>query len=483
MKLEKLNISETLNDARKLLEQEKHISPALKAIIELLFTIISLFAGRLSKTSRNSSKPPSTDPNRDKKNKNKDTKNKPGGQLGRKGVNLEPIAEPDKIVLLTLDKRLLPPGTYKDVGFETRQVIELEISRIVIEYQAQILENEKGKRYVAEFPESISRPIQYGQSIKSHSVYLSQFQLLPYERVADYFGNELQIPISVGSLFNFNQEAFNKLEAFDFLAKEKLCSASLVHADETSINVNGKRLWLHTASNDLWTYFSPHEKRGTEAMDAIGILPQFQGVLVHDHWKPYYTYTDCRHALCNAHHVRELQWVIDNHSYEWPKKIQDLLLEINKAVHASEGAFLDKQQAAIYRELYKSFLASGILEMAPIDETTRSIDDGPLPKKKRGRKKKAKEMNLLVRLTDYENDVLRFMEDPVVPFTNNQGENDIRMTKVQQKISGCFRSMEGAKIFCRVRSYIITAQKHGVSPTEALRSLFNGELPQEFFSS
>ena len=147
MKLEKLNISETLNDARKLLEQEKHISPALKAIIELLFTIISLFAGRLSKTSRNSSKPPSTDPNRDKKNKNKDTKNKPGGQLGRKGVNLEPIAEPDKIVLLTLDKRLLPPGTYKDVGFETRQVIELEISRIVIEYQAQILENEKGKRY------------------------------------------------------------------------------------------------------------------------------------------------------------------------------------------------------------------------------------------------------------------------------------------------------------------------------------------------
>jgi len=452
----------------------------LKAVIELLFTIISLFAGRLSQTSRNSSKPPSTDPNSKKKNKNKGQKNKAGGQLGRKGVNLEPIAKPDKIISLKLDKRFLPPGTYKEVGFETRQVVELEISRIVIEYQAQILENAQGIRYVAEFPESVSRPIQYGQSVKSHSVYLSQFQLLPYERLADYFGNELKIPISVGSLFNFNQEAFNKLEAFDALAKEKLCSASLMHADETGINVNGKRLWLHTASNDLWTYFFPHEKRGNEAMDEIGILPKFQGVLVHDHWKPYYTYTGCSHALCNAHYVRELQWVIDNHSYEWPKKIQDLLLEINKTVHTSEGAFLEEPQAAIYRKRYRTILAIGIFEMPPIDEIPRSIDEGPLPKKKRGRKKKTKEMNLLGRLKDYEEDVLRFMAEPIVPFTNNQGENDIRMAKVQQKISGCFRSIEGAKIFCRVRSYIITAQKHGVSPTEALKSLFKGELPQAF---
>ena len=324
VKADKINITETVDSARKLLEEDQQISPALRAMFEMLLMIIGLLAGKLGLNSQNSSKPPSTDPNRKKNTGREKGTNKPGGQPGRVGTHLEKEDNPDTIIPIKLDKRHLPKGKYRDVGFESRQVIDIEISRIVTEYRAQILEDEQGKRYVASFPKGISRPIQYGQSIKAHTVYLSQFQLIPYERVADYFINEASIPISVGSLFNFNKEAYDLLEEFDALAKQKLIKATLAHADETGINVNGKRIWLHTVSNEEWTYFSPHQKRGNEAMNEIGILPHFSGRLIHDHWKPYYTYQQCQHALCNAHHLRELQWVIDNHeSYTWAKSMRD----------------------------------------------------------------------------------------------------------------------------------------------------------------
>lgn len=476
MKSDKVNITETVESARKLLETDKQISPALRAMFEMLLMIITLLAGKLGLNSQNSSKPPSTDPNRKKKAASNKGNNKPGGQPGRVGKNLELIDNPDTIIPIKLDKRRLPKGDYHEVGFESRQVIDIEISRIVTEYRAQILEDAEGKRYVASFPKGVSRPIQYGQSIKAHAVYLSQFQLIPYERVSDYFINEASIPISVGSLFNFNQEAYTLLEEFDAIAKQKLIQAALVHADETGINVNGKRIWLHNASNERWTYFYPHQKRGSEAMNEIGILPNFCGTLIHDHWKPYYTYQNCQHGLCNAHHIRELEWVIDNHAqYTWAKSMQDLLLEINEAVNKTEKNCLDEAMADSHRMRYRQIIQTGEIEMPlPVPEPNQS--------KKRGRVKKSKERNLLERLRDFETDVLRFMIVPYVPFTNNRGENDIRMTKVQQKISGCFKSMDGAKIFCRVRSYLLTAQKHGVTPTDALKTLFSGKLPDVFFA-
>lgn len=475
MTIDKINITETLEQAHKLLESDPQISPALKAMFEMLLMIISLLTGRLGLNSKNSSKPPSTDAKGKKKQRQKGDK-KPGGQFGRVGKNLEPVDNPDKIIPLKLDKRQLPPGDYQELAFEARQVIDIEISRVVTECRAQVLEDATGKRYVAPFPKGVSRPIQYGQSIKAHAVYLSQSQLIPYERSADYFINEASIPISVGSLFNFNQEAYDLLAPFDELAKQKLIQGHLLHADETGINVNGKRIWLHNASNEKWTYFYPHEKRGAEAMNEIGILPHFCGSLIHDHWKPYYTYPQCEHGLCNAHHVRELQWVIDNPGYVWAEVMQRLLLEVNDAVNKTENNCLDEATAGVWRERYRHVIHFGEMEM-PLPPWPPD----PLPK--RGREKKTKERNLLERLRDFEEDVLRFMVVSHVPFTNNQGENDIRMTKVQQKISGCFKSMEGAKIFCRVRSYLLTAQKHQVTHTQALRTLFDGKLPEEFFAT
>jgi len=200
-------------------------------------------------------------------------------------------------------------------------------------------------------------------------------------------------------------------------------------------------------------------------MDEINILPQFKGILCHDHWKAYYKY-NCKHALCNSHHLRELEWSAMEDKQKWAEKMIILLTKLNDKV-TSSGGQLSGQQSTYYHKRYKKLLEEGEKECPP-----------PNPKKKtRGRIKKSKSRNLLERLMNFRYDVLRFIDDAEVPFTNNQGENDLRMTKVQQKISGCFRSEEGAYIFCRIRAYLITCRKHGVGATEALEGLFLGKLP------
>lgn len=466
MTIDNINIDATLENAAKLIADDKELTPATKSLLEILVLIITLLANRLNLNSKNSSKPPSTDPNRKKSGKKKQG-NKAGGQNGHTGKTLEKVKNPDKVKVISVDRSKLPPGEYGEVGHEIRQVFDIEISRIVTEYQAQVLEDAKGKRFTAPFPKGVTKAVQYGEGIKAHSVYMSQFQLIPYERVRDYFSDQLGIPVSVGSIYNFNKEAFGLLEGFDNLVREKLNSSSLVHADETGINIKGKRHWLHCASNSLWTHLFPHQKRGTDAMKEIGILPTFSGILCHDHWKPYYKY-DCTHALCNAHHLRELTRAWEQDKQSWAKKLRELLEEINRAVNGAGGK-LASDESKKYRQRYREILKEGEKESPPPDESERNG--------KRGRLKRTKSRNLLERLQNFEEDVLRFVDNEIVPFTNNLGENDIRMTKVQQKISGCFRSEEGAQFFCRIRSYVSSCRKQDIRSTTALALLFKDELP------
>lgn len=466
MKVEGIDIQATIESTRKMLSEDNSVSPALKSAFELLLLIIGLLSNRLGLNSRNSSKPPSSDPNRPKKERTP-TGRKPGGQHGHTGTTLQKDPEPDHIEQISVDKTHLPTGKYKDVGYESRQVIDIDIARVVTEFRAQILEDANGQRYVAPFPEGVTRPVQYGLNVKAHAVFLSQYQLIPYNRIEEHFQDQVNIPISAGTICNFNQEAFEKLEAFEEIVRRKLIESYLCHADETGININSKRLWLHCVSNEWWTYFYPHEKRGFEAMVAMGVLPGFQQVLCHDHWKPYFKF-DCIHALCNAHHLRELQRAFEEEKQEWAKDLKALLLEINQAVDDAGGQ-LSSADSIKYRQKYQKLLQEGEKECPPPDESQKNG--------KRGRMKRSRARNLLERLIDYEAETLRFMDDKAVPFSNNQGENDIRMTKVQQKISGCFRTMKGALIFCRVRSYLSTCKKHGVPASEALILLFEGKLP------
>jgi transposase len=467
VKLQGLDIDKVVAELEAILASEKDVPVGMRKPIEALILVVKLLTQRVGLTSRNSSKPPSSDPNRPKSSRPKSNRTS-GGQPGRVGTTLKPVETPDEITVLKIDRRTLPRGSYTVVGCEKRQVFDLHITRHVIEYQAQILEDAQGRRFVATFPEGVQRPAQYGNGLKAHAVYLSQHQLLPYKRVQEYFSEQLQIPLSEGSLFNFNQEASERLTLFSHIASQKLAHGSLLHVDETGVNINGTRHWLHCASNALWTDFSIHAKRGVEAMNARGILPCFGGVLCHDHWKPYYRYTDCTHALCNAHHLRELVRAHEQDGQAWALDMKMLLEEINKATQAAGGC-LKAGEAQAYRLRYRALLAEADIECPPPDEKREPGQ--------RGKVKKSKARNLLERLRNFEADTLRFMDNPEVPFTNNQGENDIRMTKVQQKISGCFRSTEGAEIFCRVRSYLSTCRKHGVSSSQAMTLLFKGELP------
>ncbi len=466
MKLDNIDIEATVRKARILLEEEGELSAATKSIFEILLLIITLLANRLNLNSTNSSKPPSSDLNREKKRKTK-TGKKPGGQNGHIGKTLERVDNPDKVKVIKVDRRKIPAGNYKQIGFEKRQVFDIDISRVVTEYRAQVLEDDKGNRFTASFPEEVTKAVQYGTGLKAQSVYMSQFQLIPYNRIQDYFSDQLHTPVSEGSIYNFNTEAFNLLESAENQIKNKLAASAQAHADETGINIEGKGHWLHCVSNELWTSYCPHPKRGLEAMEEMGILPRFKGILCHDHWKPYYR-LNCTHALCNAHHIRELTRAWEQDGQQWAKKMKDLLEKINRKI-IDAGGCLNAQQSQKYRRKYKLLLEEAEIECPEPCE--------PKKKGKRGRIKKSKARNLLERLKNYENDTLRFMDNELVPFSNNLGENDIRMTKVQQKISGCFRSMDGAKMFCRIRGYLSTCRKHGVKSSHALELLFSGKLP------
>jgi len=468
MTIEHIDVDAAINTVKAQLKQERNLSPALRAALEVLLVLVTLLLNRTTLNSTNSSTPPSADPNRKKSRKKGTSHRKPGGQNGRNGTTLQPVEDPDEVKVLTVDRQTLPQGPqYRDAGYEARQVIDIDISRFVTEYRAQVLEDSQGHRVVASFPDGVTRPVQYGLNLKANSVYMSQHQLIPYDRIRDHFQDQMHIPVSAGSVFNFNQEAYERLESFEEWAKTQLAQSDLLHADETSINIGGTRHWLHSASNASLTLFSPHARRGTEAMDAMGILPFFTGVVCHDHWKPYYRYK-CIHALCNAHHLRELERAWEQDHQQWAKDMQGLLIEIKHAVEAAGGR-LPPDESESWRQRYRTLLEKAEGECPPPDEHHR--------KGKRGRLKRSKARNLLERLRDFEHDVLRFMDVERVPFTNNQGENDLRMTKVQQKISGCFRSMEGAKIFCRVRSYLSTCRKQGMTATEALTLLFQGKHP------
>jgi len=471
-KAEEIHVQQTLDEANKILSEEKELPTSVVAVIKLLILLVQILFNRLNLDSTNSSKPPSSDPNRDRKNNtNKDPNKKyTGGQPNHPGKTLNQVDNPDEVVDLKLDEQTLPPGQYVNVGYEKRQVFDIVIRKWITEYKAEILEDiNSGLRYTAPFPDAVKKHVQYGMQVKVFAVYFSYFQLLPYLRVHDFFKASAGYSIAEGTLCNIHIDAYSQLKNFENIAKQQLIASPVNHADETGINVGGKQIWLHNVSNPLWTLYYPHEKRGCEAMDEMGIIPNYHGILCHDHWKPYYQYKNCTHALCNAHHNRELERAYEQDNQQWAKDMQDLLEEMRRAVNDA-GGFLDETTNKQYRQRYQEIIDQGDREcplaVQPAGE-----------KKRRGRVKQSKARNLLDRLNNFAGDVLRFTTDAKVTFTNNQGERDLRMTKVQQKVSGCFRSMEGAKRFCRIRSYISTCKKHGISAVDALTMLFSGKLP------
>jgi transposase len=471
-----LSVTETINDVQNIVDKEPWTDPVKNKIKDLIL-IASIMKDRLSTNSQNSSQPPSQDEQQDKDPKDKPKppgSRKPGGQKGHVGNQLKPVENPDEIIDLPVDRSQLPEGSYTALGYESRQVIDLKISRHVIEYRAEIVSNGSGGVYRANFPKEATRPVQYGAYLKAYAIYISQFQLIPYDRVTQQINDTTAISLSVGSVYNFINEAYQLLQPFKHWLIESQSNSMVLNADETGINVGGKNHWLHSLSNSQSTYFHADKKRGSSAMDAMEVLPQFTGVLCHDHWKPYYKYK-CVHALCNAHHLRELTRAYEQDNQLWAKEVYDLLIEMNKASKASSDGVLSKTEIEVYEKKYLDLLESGKKECPEIIVSRGNA--------KKGKVKRTRARNLLNRLIKYIDDALRFTKESNVPFTNNNAEREIRMTKVHQKVSGCFRSMKGAEMFCLNRSYLMTCRKHGIKAMDALVILFKGELPDFMNSS
>jgi len=353
--------------------------------------------------------------------------------------------------------------------YDRRQVFDIPpVSVDVTEHRAEVKTCDRcGATTKAAFPETVRQHVQYGERIQAIALYLKNYALMPYERGGEFFSDLFGVSISPGTLVRMNRDGADRLGAVTERIKAALKTADVLHADETGTQVGKHLHWLHVASTTTLTRYLVHQKRGKDATDEMGILPGFQGTAVHDGWKSYFKYV-CHHGLCNAHHLRELTCVYEEYGQSWGKQMIDLLLEIKERRDKSTGKRFSRKTIVSYEDQYREILKVG-MEANPLSPEAPG-------KKKHGRKKKSKPRNLLERLQAHEQATLAFMYDFSVPFDNNQAERDVRMMKVQQKISGTFRSFAGAQAFCTIRGYISTARKQGLNVMSALQDIFSGSM-------
>jgi len=451
-----------------------------EAVIALIHRLVERFQAledRVAKNSQNSGKPPSSDGlNKPApKSGRKRTGRKSGGQLGHKGYTLKAVSKPDHVKVHPVCECEYCHTSLQKIKakrYEKRQVFDLPTVRMeVTEHQAEVKECPHcGNESQGEFPQDVTQPVQYGAEVKSQATYLNQYQMIPLERVSETFEEFYGQGLAEGTIVAASREAAELVAPIIQAVKKYLIElAKVVHFDETGLRINGKLYWLHVASTSLLTYYEVHAKRGEAAMQAIGILPNFRGTAVHDGLKSYWGYDQARHGLCNEHHRRELEFIEERYPQAWVPKFGDLLKEIKKAVDLARNTQpnLSEAQLRDFNQRYDELVEQGLLANPPPEELETE-------KKKRGRKKQSPPKNLLDRLLNHKKAVLAFMNDFNVPYDNNQAERDIRMMKVKQKVSGCFRSDQGAKTFAQVRGYISTARKNGQKPLAALRLAFSG---------
>lgn len=442
----------------------------MQGLVALLSTRVKELEDRLVKNSSNSSKPPSSDSFSKKSMSLRSKSDKPsGGQKGHKGKTLEMVVEPDRVIVHQLERcwgcgACLAAATVLD--HDKRQVFDLPPLKVVVsEHQAEIKCCYRcGGVHQAAFPEEVRAKTQYGSRLKGLAQYLQHYQLLPLKRTQETFADLFGHPLSQATLVGASESCYLGLEEVEARIKRGILASEVIHVDETGLYEQGKRNWLHVASTQALTFYATHAKRGKQALDDIDILPLYQGTAVHDAYASYRGYP-CRHSLCNAHLLRELKFLCEHHGQAWAKDMAELLSAIKVAMEKQAAAVLTAATAAEFKERYETIVSAGLAAQPP---------PAQVPAGKPGKPKQSPAKNLLNRLATRRDEVLAFMDDPKVPFDNNLAERDIRMMKVQQKISGSFRA-KGARYFCRIRGYISTLRKQGMNVLEALESVFRGQ--------
>jgi transposase len=456
--------TQTLYDLKKDFERVRpQLTNEVKLLFSMMFRLIEVLILSLPKkkaTSRNSSLPPSQDPHRTKKSRKKGTR-KPGGQSGHKGSSLAMSPNPDKIIHHPATQCDNCGNGLEDIpaGQTSRhQVIDIQFTKIIIEHQVEHKDCSCGHHQAHP---SAGAPVQYGAGLKATAVELNQVQCVPFKRCAEFLQQKFFLSLSPATLMSFVRQASHRIELWEENAKQELRSADVLHADETGININGQNYWVHVLSSDTTTLMIPHKQRGSEAMLETDILPYFHGVLSHDFWASYGNF-DVIHGACHSHLQRELNRVEEEYAQSWAKELAQLLVAGNIEREKNDG--LSWQRIEYYEREYSRLMKIGNKKNPTKRERTQT----------RGRIGQSYPRRLLNRLIKHRDWVLIFLYDPSVPFTNNQAERDIRMLKVQQKVSGCFKTEEGARDYCRIRSYILTMQKRGINKHQALTYLFEG---------
>jgi len=432
--------------------------------------------GQAAKDSHNSNKPPSTDgfkkPERKTQSLREKSGKKSGGQPGHAGKTLMMVEQPDQTIRLS-------PTQCEHCQQDLAEAVLARIERVqkfdlpsvrleITEYQVEVKACPccQGETR-ADWPEGLSlASVQYGPNIKTLAVYLACFHLLPLARVCQILSDLFATTFSEACVLAACQQSALALAAVLKMIKAALQKSQVLHNDETGFRVNKKCWWLHVAATCWLTLYLAHPKRGKEAIDAMGILPSFQGISVHDGLICYLHYL-CIHAFCNAHYLRELTFVFERFEQEWAKEMKTLLLEIKASVQLAREQGATRLPESVKQDFdrrYNELVQTGMAANPP----------PPKPVGKRGKPKKSDALNLLTRMQQYQDMILRFMNDFNVPFDNNRAESDLRMMKLRQKISGCFRTEARVAIFCDLRSYLSTMQKQGVHLLTALRSAVLG---------
>jgi len=445
-----------------------------QALIEQMAARIKQLEAQLAKHSGNSSKPPSSDGLRKKPASLREKgKRKMGGQKGHAGKTLKLSANPDHIEVHDIEacpKCGCAVDAVEASQVERRQVWDVPpLKLIVTEHQAPIKQCPCCQQRVqAPFPEGVTQAVQYGSQLMAQAAYLSNYQLIPLARVRELFEDWYGHAPSEAVILKASERVERQISPALAQIKALLKRAELVHSDETGLRVEGKLHWAHVVCHKELTYYEVDTKRGYAAWERTGILPEVLTRIVHDGWKPYWQLKGAQHALCNAHHLRDLRFIHEQYQQEWAEELAKLLVSALREVQSApaDQTSLPPERLEFYTQAYERLLRIGYA--AQTDAPKRTAH-------KRGRAAQSAAKNLLDHLQQYQAQTLAFLSDFRVPFDNNLAERDLRMLKVKQKIAGCFRTFAGARTFCAIRSYLSTARKQGQRVLTALHDALLGQ--------
>lgn len=421
---------------------------------------------RLNKNSKNSHMPPSKDSSMIKAANKRSRGGKRGGQKGHKGTTLDQFEEVDEVIEIGIPENCICGKRLKGVAvevFDTRQVVDIPVQKFTVtEYQRlSCVCPGCNKIITGSYAPEVVAPVQYGVNIQALSTLLNNEYKVPVGKISQFFEDIFGLRINESTICSINKRCYNLMADIEQQIISNILKSKVAHVDETGIMVNADLFWMHVMSTEFYTYLRVHKKRGAEAFDKV--ITEFEGHLVHDFFKSYFGLINSKHNTCGSHISRELEALIENNS-KWAGKLKTVLLEL---LHNSYHYNNTHKQEIISK--YDNILKQGIKQ----EPKAQRIG-------KRGRESKSKGLNLIERLQKYKTSVLEYAFNPIIPFTNNQAERDLRHCKIKLKVSGCFRSFEGAQFYARIISGISTLRKNSFNIFESLQYLFKAgqlELP------